>query len=47
MILTRLKHEKGEFIEIPYKSSQKEKKWCEIFLQCAKVTATGSHCVSK
>ena len=47
MILTRLKHEKGEFIEIPYNSSQKEKKWCEIFLECAKVIATGSHCVSK
>lgn len=47
MILTRLKYEKDIFIEIPYNSTLKEKKWCEIFLECAKILATASHCVSK
>ncbi len=45
--LSHLKLQNDEFVELTYNSSIKEKKWCEIFLDCAKVISKGSHCVSK
>lgn len=44
--LSHLKLQNGVITELPYNSSEKEKRWCETFLDCAKIIAKNSHCVS-